>query len=75
MKKTILGLMLLMILSGQQVLHAAPERMAIKDAAKAAKQNDSRAALKKIDVNDIEDPAARKAIAEILNYLDLPSKK
>jgi hypothetical protein len=54
---------------------AAPERIAIKKDAKAAKQKAAINQIKNMDLRDIEDPAARKAIGEILNYLDLPAQK
>ena len=75
MKKNIFGFLLLSLFLSQQTLYAAPERMIIKDSAKVAKENASRAALKNIAIGDIEDPTARKAIGEILNYLNLQSKK
>ena len=53
---------------------AAPERMQIKEESKRAKEISARALIKTIDLQNIEDPEARKAIREILNYLDLKSK-
>ena len=49
--------------------------MALKDRTKTSKEKISRAALKNIDLEDIEDPVAKHAIGEILNYLNLQSKK
>ena len=51
------------------------ERIEIKGADKRAKENIAKAHLKTIDLQNIEDPEARKAISEILNYLDLQTKK
>ena len=75
MKIRVTGLVLAIWMFGACVSYAAPERIAIKNAKQAAKERSSKAALKNVDLEDIEDPAARKAIGEILNYLNLQSKK
>ena len=75
MKKTLVGFLLMLLALDAAGAHAAPERMQIKPAEKAAKEKTASAVIKHIDLKDIEDPAARKAIQEILNYLNLPSKK
>ncbi len=54
---------------------AAPERIAIKSQVHKVKEQSAQTALKTVDVRDIEDPAARKAIREIMNYLNLEYKK
>ena len=76
MRRFLIGILLgFMFMSlGFPVAHAAPERMVIKDRTKAAKERVSRAALKNMDLEDIEDPAAKRVIGEILNYLNLQSK-
>ena len=51
--------------------YAAPERLAIKNPSKQTKERAAVTQLKTIDLRDIEDPAARKAIQEIMNYLGL----
>lgn len=55
--------------------HAAPEHIVVKAPDRAVKERTARTALKTVDVRDIEDPAARKAIREIMNYLNLEYKK
>ena len=74
MKKTISTILFILLVSSP-VLHAAPERMVLKDSKKAAKEKISRAAIRNINLEDIEDPAAKRAIGEILNYLNLQSQK
>ena len=54
---------------------AKPERLQIKEANKRAKEHVARTQIKNIDLRNIEDPEARKAIGEILNYLNLQAKK
>ena len=73
MKKWFAGILLMVCMLGASALYAAPERIAIKDAAKNAKERTATAQIRAIDLRDIEDPAARKAIREIINYLDLKS--
>lgn len=62
-----------LVLIGASAAVAEPQRISIK---KVGESKDSAAAarIKQIDVEDIEDPTARKAISEILNYLNLKSK-
>ncbi len=52
-------------------LYAAPERLELKDPQRKEKERAAKAQIKNIDIQDIEDPAARKAIREILRYLNL----
>ena len=54
--------------------YAKPERIQIKETNKRAKEVLARAQIKNIDLTKIEDPEARRAIGEILNYLDLKAK-
>ena len=54
---------------------AKPEQLRIKDPAKRMKQKSAEGQLKNIDLQNIEDPEARKAIGEILNYLNLETKR
>ena len=75
MKLRLVLMVLAFLIFGSSALYAAPERMMIKDKKTKAKQSASRAVLKNVDLEDIEDPAAKRAIGEILNYLNLPSKK
>lgn len=55
--------------------YAKPERISLKADQRKQKEVAAKSVLKNIRVGDIEDPAARKAIIEILNYLELPYKK
>ena len=72
MKKWFVGIFLVIwMLGGLPVANAAPERLQIKDSQKRTKEQAAVAQIKSINVDDIEDPAARKAIKEILNYLGL----
>lgn len=75
MKKIFAGMILMVSLAISTLLYAAPERIMIKDAGKKAKEKSALTRLKSIELDNIEDPAARSAIADILNYLDLPSGK
>ena len=72
--KKILWILALALLIPSLVF-AKPQQMKIKSAGKANKESQSKAVTKNIRVADIEDPAAHKAVQEILNYLDLPYKK
>ena len=58
-----------------QTAFAKPERMHLKAQGKKTKEQAAQAVTKNIRVGDIEDPTARKAIQEILNYLEMPYKK
>ena len=60
---------------GASVSFAAPEVIAIKDRQKSAKEKTARARLKNISISEIEDPAARRAIQQIVNYLGLETQK
>ena len=53
---------------------AEPERLSLKDPAKRVKERGAEAQIKTIDLQNIEDPEARRAIREILNYLNLQAK-
>ncbi len=72
--KTILFLMFLFSLTAS-FASAAPERLQVKAADKRVKERASKAQIKNIELRNIEDPEARKAIGEILNYLNLQAKK
>ena len=54
--------------------YAEPQRLAIKDPDRKTKEEVAKSQIRRIDLQGIEDPEARKAIKEILNYLDLKSK-
>ena len=54
---------------------AKPERIEIKEAGKRIKERGAEAQIKTIDLQNIEDPEARRAIREILNYLNLQAKQ
>ena len=54
---------------------AAPKRIEIKTTSRKIKEGAARAQIKNINLQNIEDQAARKAIQEILNYLNLTAKK
>ena len=70
MKKTILFLLVsVMVLGGSA--YAKPERLEIKHPGRKAKEQTAKAQIKNIRLQNIEDPEARKAIREILNYLNL----
>ena len=53
---------------------ASPERITIKKSQERSKERAAASQIRNIDVRDIEDPVARKAIKEILNYLNLNAK-
>jgi len=75
MKKLFSGILLGIFFMGNPVLHAEPERIEIKRPDKKLKERVAISQINNIDLRDIEDPAARKAIQEILNYLGLQSHK
>lgn len=75
MKKRAVGFLLAIFTIGASVASAAPEHITIKNSDKAAKERIAKTQIKNINLQDIEDPAARKAIQEIVNYLDLQSQK
>ncbi|MBI3317275.1 MAG: hypothetical protein HYZ85_04655 [Candidatus Omnitrophica bacterium] len=54
---------------------AEPERIEIKNGQKRLKEKSAEAQIKNMDLKNIEDPEARMAIGEILNYLNLQAKK
>lgn len=69
------SLILICLLANSLVSYARPERIGLKKPDKINKENLAKTQLTKMDLADIEDPAARKAIEQILNYLGLTSKK
>ena len=74
MKKYFTGLLIFMWIVGLvSSAIAAPELIMIKDAQKRTKEQTAAAQIKGINLQDIEDPAARRAIQQILNYLGLNS--
>ncbi len=76
MRVRMMGIFLAVAMAGAaQVVNAAPERIAIKKPEQAAKQRAAQAQIKAIDLEDIEDPAAKRAIQEIFNYLGLQARK
>ncbi len=60
---------------GASALHAEPEVITIKRPDKKMKEQVAVSQIKNINIQDIEDPAARKAIEQIFNYLGLEAKK
>ncbi len=72
MKKMILWFLFAMLITVNA--WAKPERIAIKEAGKHAKEKAAKAQMKNIDLKNIEDPEARRAIRELYNYLDLKTK-
>jgi hypothetical protein len=62
-------------ISAGSFVHAEPERMAIKNPTVNARERTAAAQLKTISLSSIEDPAAQKAIEEIINYLGLQAQK
>jgi DNA invertase Pin-like site-specific DNA recombinase len=75
MRKVLLVSALFFMLIHAMSAFAKPERMVLKSDQRKAKEASAQAVIKNIRVGDIEDPAARKAIQEILNYLEMPYKK
>lgn len=73
--RVVVSLVVMFLLCGLTVSKAEPQRIPIKTANKMAKEHSAKAQLKNINLQDIEDPVARRAIGEILNYLNLQSKK
>ena len=67
----LMGIMGISMVGGASAAWAAPERMQIKEEGRRVKEDTAKAHLKNINLNNIEDPEARKAIAEILSYLNL----
>ena len=75
MKTKITGILLLVFLMGAASLQAAPERLPIKDSNQRTKERTAKAQLRNFNLQNIEDPEARKAIQEILNYLNLQTRR
>ena len=72
MKKYFAGLLILIGMAGTVLTASAePERLLIKNTQTRTKELTAVAQIKSISLQDIEDPAARKAIQQILNYLGL----
>lgn len=69
------GSMIAVLVLSTTMAQAAPEQMVIIPVEKQNKERTAASRIRQIDLRDIEDPAARKAIGEILNYLDLKYKK
>ena len=59
---------------GASSAYAKPERLEIKHPGRKAKEQTAKAQIKNVRLQKIEDPEARKAIHEILNYLNLQSQ-
>ena len=55
-------------------LFAKPVHLPIKKAQQKSQEKAAKAQIKNIDLQNIEDPEARKAIREIFNYLNLSAK-
>ena len=74
MTRSLFGLFMLLVIASSTA-NAAPQRVSIKDPQNRASQRTAVAQLKDIDLEDIEDPAAKRAITQILNYLGLQTQK
>ena len=66
--------LLILLVVAQTVCYAKPERVEIKKADQHTKEKAAKGQIKNIDLRNIEDPEARKAIREIMNYLNLNTK-
>ena len=79
MKKKVFALLCVFVfsfsLATAEVAFAKPERKAIKSKARKSREVNAKKEVKKIRLKKIQDPEARKAIRQIMNYLDLPIKK
>ena len=73
MKKILFLLLAAVLISG--TAYAKPEQLRVKSENRRVKEKAARNQLKAVQLNAIEDPEARKAIREILNYLDLSYQK
>jgi DNA invertase Pin-like site-specific DNA recombinase len=73
-KKIVIGIIALGMFANQTAF-AKAERLQIKDADRRAKEHAAKAQIKNIDLKNIEDPEARRAIREIFNYLNLQTQK
>lgn len=77
MKTKFLSAVLVLVLGTWFSVSAAmakPERLAIKKAEHRVKEKNARSRIKNIDLRNIKDPEARKAIREILHYMNLQAK-
>ncbi len=74
MKKIFLILIALIIVSNSPAF-AKPERLQMETSDKRTAKRSAKQALKTVDVQSIKDPEARKAIKQILNYLNLQSAR
>ena len=77
MNKKILGLIFVLVLGTWCLAprsYAKPEQLMIKNENRQIQEGTAKAHLRAIDLSAIEDPEARKAIREILNYLNLKAK-
>ena len=69
-----MGLAMLGMMVISQFAWAKPERMLIQDPNRKARENTAKAQIKNVNLKNIEDPEARKAIREILNYLNVDAR-
>ena len=74
MKKVFLILVGLIFISNSLAL-AKPERLQVETPNKRTSKRSAKQALKTVNLESIEDPEARKAIKQILNYLNLQTGK
>lgn len=56
-------------------LYAKPERFEIKSEARRTKEERAKAGVKKVNWAKIQDPEARKAIQELVDYLGLSAQQ
>lgn len=73
MKKTTV-FAVVMLIAMPLASFAKPEAIAIKNSARNQKERMARRNLERLDLGQIQDPAAKKAIREILNYLNLSTQ-
>ena len=75
MKKYLAGsLFLAWMMTTISTVNAATEVISLKSPEKEANEKIAASQLKTLDLKDIEDPAARKAIEQTLAYLGLQSQ-
>ncbi len=68
-------LLMMSLMMATDPLWAAPQRLGVKTTELRGKQKTARTQLKTINLQNIEDPEARRAIREILNYLNLETQE
>ncbi len=74
MKRTAILIVVLALMLPVSSAFAKPEKIQIKGKGRQSREVTARERMKNMDLRNIEDPEARRAIREILVYLDLPYK-